>query len=203
MINDFFSELERIIREVDRQKAQEAIDLLFNAWENDKTVFVIGCGGSASTATHFAADLSKTILVPGAKGMKAMALVDNIPLVSAWVNDHGWHTIFKEQLEPWLKKDDVLVGFSVHGGSESDSGVWSQNLVQAMKLAKDRQAKIIGFSGFDGGALAKMSDVGIVVPVDSEPLGTPLIEGFHVVLNHLIIVALKNRIKESLASYEI
>lgn len=203
MEDKFFLELQRIVQEIDKNKIQEVIDILFNAWEKDKTVFVMGCGGSASTATHFTADLSKTILVPGAKGLKAMALVDNIPLVSAWINDYGWNSIFKEQLEPWLGKEDVLVGFSVHGGSGEETNFWSQNLVQAMKLAKERGAKIIGFSGFNGGAMEKMSDASIVVPINSEPLGTPLVEGLHVVLNHFIIVSLKNRIREYLKSYEI
>lgn len=204
MINNFFSELQRIIKETNRQKIQEAIDILFDAWESDRTVFVIGCGGSASTATHFAADLSKTILAPGAKGLKAMALVDNIPLISAWTNDFGWSTIFKEQLETWIKKDDVLVGFSVHGGLwEEEKDIWSQNLVQAMKIAKEREARIIGFSGFSGGAMAKMADVNMLVPINSEPLGTPLVEAFHVVLNHLVVVSLKNKIKEYLRNYEI
>lgn len=204
MINEFFSELERIIKKIDNQKIQKVIDILFDAWENEKTVFVMGCGGSASTATHFAADLSKTILVPGAKGLKAMALVDNIPLVSAWTNDSGWNTIFKEQLEPWLKKDDILVGFSVHGGSgEGEVNIWSQNLVQAMKLAKERKAKIVGFSGFSGGAMTQMANVNIIVPINSEPFGTPLVEAFHVVLHHLVIVSLKNKIKEYLQGYEI
>lgn len=203
MEDKFFSELQRIVQETDRNKIQEVIDILFHAWEKDKTVFVMGCGGSASTATHFAADLSKTILVPGAKGLKAMALVDNIPLVSAWINDYGWNTIFKEQLEPWIKEDDVLVGFSVHGGSGEEANFWSQNLVQAMKLAQERGAKIVGFSGFNGGAMAKIANASIVVPVNSEPLGTPLVEGFHVVLNHLIIASLKDKIKKYTQSYEI
>jgi len=203
MIDAFFEELNRVVKATDRQKIQAATDILFNAWENDKTVFVVGCGGSASTATHFAADLSKTILVPGAKGLKAMALVDNIPLVSAWVNDYGWSTIFKEQLESWLKDGDVLVGFSVHGGSDEESNSWSQNLTQAMILAQEKRAKIIGFSGFDGGAMAKMADVNILVPVNSEPFGTPMTEGFHSVLNHAIIICLKTRIKDYQRSYEI
>lgn len=204
MIDDFFSELQRIIKETDRQKIQEVINILFGAWENNKAVFVMGCGGSASTATHFAADLSKTILVPGAKGLKAMALVDNIPLVSAWVNDYGWNTIFKEQLDPWIQKDDVLVGFSVHGGSTGEgANIWSQNLNQAMSLAREMKAKIVGFSGFDGGAMSKMADVNVVVPIHTEPMGTPLVESFHVVLNHLVIVSLKNKIKEYLQNYEI
>ena len=72
MIDNFIAELQRIIKEIDKQKIMEVINILFDAWEKNKTVFVMGCGGSASTATHFAADLSKTILVPGAKGLKAM-----------------------------------------------------------------------------------------------------------------------------------
>ena len=164
--------------------------------EKDGTVFVMGCGGSASTATHFVCDLAKCTISPGKKRFKATALVDNIPLNSAWTNDSGWGTVFVEQLEPWLTKKDVLVGFSVHGGSgDGDAGPWSQNLVKAMKLAKERGAKIIGFSGFDGGAMKKMADACIVVPIFSEPLGTPIVEGFHVVLHHLICgIILKERV---------
>ena len=157
----------------------------------------MGCGGSASTATHFAADLAKTIMVDGKRGFKAISLVDNIPLVSAWTNDRGWGTVFAGQLEPWLTKNDVLIGFSVHGGSGSgEAGPWSQNLVAAMKLAKERKAKIIGFSGFNGGAMKKMADVCLVVPINSEDYGTPVVEAFHVVLHHGIIYSLKNMIKQ-------
>src|SRR3972149_4087408 len=67
-------------------------------------------------------------------------------LFDTWNNDQGWGSVFSGQLEPWLTKNDVLVGFSVHGGSGADeAGPWSQNLAQAMKLAKERKSKIIGF----------------------------------------------------------
>lgn len=159
----------------------------------------MGCGGSASTATHFAADLAKTTMVDDEPGFKAISLVDNIPLVSAWANDKGWGSIFAGQLEPWLTKNDVLVGFSVHGGSNQgdEAGPWSQNLISAMKLAKQRQAKVIGFSGFNGGAMKKMADVSIVIPINSEPYGTPAVETMHVVLHHSIIFDLKSRIKNT------
>lgn len=176
---------------------QRALKLLFNCWQTGGTVFTMGCGGSASTATHFAADLSKTVIAGNKKGFKAISLVDNIPLVSAWINDKGWGSVFAGQLDQWITQRDVLIGFSVHGGSgEGDAGPWSQNLVQAMRLAKERKAKIIGFTGFDGGAMKKMADVCLVVPVDLEPYGTPVVEAFHVVLHHAIIFALKEMIKE-------
>src|SRR3990167_383544 len=93
----------------DPQYYLEALDILINCYKNKGTVFTMGCGGSASTATHFAADLAKT--VSAGKGFKTISLVDNIPLVSAWTNDYGWESVFEGQLKPWLTDKDVLVGF--------------------------------------------------------------------------------------------
>lgn len=196
LINDYFSELERIIGELEKEKIDRVVELLFEAWQNDKTIFAMGCGGSASTATHFVCDVAKCTIVPDKKRVKAMSLVDNIPLNSAWTNDSGWGSVFKGQLENWLESGDVLVGFSVHGGSGSgEAGPWSQNLVQAMKFAKEKGAKVIGFSGFDGGAMKEMSDVCITVPINTEPFGTPLVESLHPTLHHLICLVLKEKIK--------
>jgi D-sedoheptulose 7-phosphate isomerase len=182
---------------IDSPQYAKVVETLFECYKRRGTVFTMGCGGSASTATHFAADLAKTTRVGKKLGFKAVSLVDNIPLVSAWTNDKGWGSIFAGQLEQWITKTDVLVGFSVHGGTKQgdEAGPWSQNLVSAMKLAQKRKAKIIGFSGFDGGAMATMADVSVVIPVNSEPYGTPVIEAMHVALHHSIIFDLKSRIK--------
>lgn len=182
---------------IESPEYNKILDILFDCYNRGGTVFVMGCGGSASTASHFAADLSKTTMSEHKNGFKAMALVDNIPLVSAWTNDKGWGTIFEGQLRQWLTKDDVLVGFSVHGGSKRGdiAGPWSQNLVAAMQLAKERKSKIIGFAGFDGGAMKKMSDAPLIIPLDSELYGTPVIEAMHVVIHHCLVFDLKERIK--------
>ncbi len=164
----------------------KAVHILLDCYKRKGTVFTMGCGGSASTATHFAADLAKTT-----GGFKAISLVDNIPLVSAYTNDLGWESVFKGQLENWIKKGDVLVGFSVHGGRPD----WSGNLTKAMQFAKKKGAKIIGFSGFDGGAMKKLADACLIINTDSEIYGTPLVEAMHVVLNHAIIFDLRERIK--------
>lgn len=171
---------------VKSEEYTEAIHILLDCYKRKGVVYTMGCGGSASTATHFAADLAKTV-----GGFKAISLVDNIPLVSAYTNDLGWESVFEGQLKNWITKNDVLVGFSVHGGTNK----WSGNLTLAMKLAKKRGAKIIGFSGFDGGAMKKMADVCLTVPTDSEVYGTPLVEGMHVVLAHGIVFDLRERIK--------
>ncbi len=165
---------------------KEIVKILLDCYKNKGTVFTMGCGGSASTATHFAADLAKTV-----GGFKAISLVDNIPLVSAYTNDLGWESVFEGQLKNWITKNDVLVGFSVHGGNKK----WSGNLTKAMKLAKERGAKIVGFSGFDGGVMKELADACLIIPTNSEVYGTPLVESMHVVIIHGLIFQLKERIK--------
>ncbi len=176
-------------------KIQQAADVLFECWQGEGVVFVMGCGGSASTASHFAGDLAKTTIVEGKKRFKSVSLVDTTPLVSAWTNDYGWGSVFAEQLEPWLTDKDVLVGFSVHGGSQEEEKSWSQNLTAAMKLAKKRGSQVIGICGFDGGAMAKLADVNILVPIKTEPYGTPTVESVSVLVHHALIFDLIERIK--------
>jgi D-sedoheptulose 7-phosphate isomerase len=179
---------------VQQQEIAQIIDILYNAWRNKKPVFIVGNGGSASTATHFAADLVKTVISnPGDRGIKAMALVDNIPLVSALTNDWGWGEIYTGQLPNFWESGGVVIGISVHGGSGSDqAGAWSQNILRALQFAKDNNGQAIGLAGFDGGAMKDLCDACVIVPAES----TPLVESFHVVLTHLITFRLKELINQ-------
>jgi len=198
IIDDYLETMEAVVRNLPRRQIQQAVDILHDCWHQGGTVFTLGNGGSASTATHLACDLAKATVVPGQRRLKAVALVDNIPLVSAWTNDSGFASVFAEQLEPWLRAEDVLVALSVHGGSgEGDAGPWSQNLSRAVALAHNRGARVIGLSGFGGGLLRELADVCIVMPIEREPLGTPLVESLHVAVHHLLCVALRERIADS------
>jgi D-sedoheptulose 7-phosphate isomerase len=195
-IDRYLNQMGRIASEISRDAIDAAIEILFDAWRRGNTVFVMGNGGSASTATHLACDLAKYTIVGSKPRFKVIALNDNIPLVSAWTNDNGFGSIFVEQLRPWLARGDVLIGISVHGGSGSgQAGPWSQNLVQAMVLARERGARVVGLSGFNGGAMKEMADICVLVPINEEPLGTPLVESWHVVLHHLICYTLRYRIE--------
>ena len=190
-IERYFAEMETIIHAISRDDMDRAVELLLEAWRKGTTVFIMGNGGSASTATHFACDLSKQTIVEGKRRFKVISLGDNIPLVSAWTNDGGFHTIFEEQLRPFLAEGDVVIAISVHGGAGSDkAGVWSQNIVRAINLAKERGAVTIGLSGFDGGPLKELADVCVVVPFPS----TPQVESFHLALEHLICACLREHI---------
>jgi D-sedoheptulose 7-phosphate isomerase len=198
VIDEYLQAMEEVGRGLPRAEIRRAVDILYVCWRRGGVVFAAGNGGSASTATHLACDLAKATIVPGRQRLKTVSLADNIPLNSAWTNDSGFASVFAEQLEPWLTEKDVLVALSVHGGSEEgDAGPWSQNLPRAVALARQRGARVIGLSGFGGGALARSADVCIVVPIDTEPLGTPLVESWHVVVHHLLCVALRERIEEA------
>jgi len=193
-VPSYLKEVERIARDVSIEDIEKTIGILYEAWRKGNTVFIAGNGGSASTATHFAADLNKYVSSEAPKRFRAFALVDNIPLVSALTNDEGWGEIYSYQLESFMKEGDVYVAISVHGGSGSDkAGPWSQNLLKAVKTTRQKGGKVIGLVGFDGGELRKNADASIVVPADS----TPHVEGFHLVLTHLIAQRLKELISET------
>lgn len=190
-IDRFLQGVEEIARKISRADIDRAIELLYRAWKEGRTVFVAGNGGSAGTATHLAADLVKMTAIPGQPRLRAMSLVDNVPLVSALVNDDGWDNVYTEQLETFFRPGDVLVTISVHGGKGRDkAGAWSQNLMKAIEYVKRRGGTTIGLAGFDGGAMRDVCDACIVVPYDT----TPHVEGFHVVLHHLIAFCLAERI---------
>ena len=192
-IEQYFEEIKKIADTISREDIDRAIELLFDAWKNDNQVFFCGNGGSAGTATHFMCDLFKVTIVKDKKRFKAFCLNDNIPLMTALINDEGFDDLFIEQLKNLYRAGDVLVCLSVHGGSGKDkAGLWSQNLLKAMDYVKKHDGKTIGFSGFDGGAMKDVADVCVVVPFDA----TPHVEAFHVVLQHLIAFRLKEKIAE-------
>src|SRR3989344_2334219 len=165
-IEKYLKETEDIARKIDLKEIQKFITILFECWKNNKKVFTMGNGGSASTASHFAGDLLKTVVndsslkeINSKRGFKAMCLNDNQPALTAWINDSGWDLAYKGLLNTLLEEGDVLILVSVHGGSG-----WSGNLIQAMELAKTRNAKILGLAGFDGGKMKEICDSCIVVP---------------------------------------
>src|SRR5215831_15331440 len=179
-IERYFSEMRQILDTISREDIDRVIERLFAAWREGRTVFLIGNGGSASTATHFACDLSKITVCKGRPRLRAISLCDNPALISALTNDEGFAQIFSEQLRSLMRPRDVLVAISVHGGSGSDkAGLWSQNLLRAMQVARNEfHATLVGFSGFDGGAFRELADICVTVPFAS----TPQVESFHLAL---------------------
>ena len=199
-IDKHMQETWEIIRDINRKDIERFIEILFETWKKGKKVITMGNGGSAGTASHFAADLLKTIAndssmkeISSTRGLKSICLNDNASVLTAWINDSGWDKAYSGLLNTFLEEGDVILLISVHGGSG-----WSGNLNEAMKTAKQRGAKILGLAGFDGGKMKEMCDVCIVVPKNS----TPHTEGFHCVLQHLIVDRLRELVSEYSKSKE-
>ena len=193
-IESYFSDMKKVIETISRDDIDRVVKLLFSAWESGNQVFICGNGGSASTATHFSCDLSKTTIVEGKRRFKVHCLNDNIPLITAIINDEGFDNLFIEQLKNLFQKGDILICISVHGGVGRDkAALWSQNLVKAMRYAKEMKGYTIGLAGFDGGVMKEIADACIVVPINS----TPQVESFHLALEHLISSCLRQKIEES------
>lgn len=193
-IEEYLETTKQIATDVDKQEIENFINILFEAWKSNKKVITMGNGGSSSTASHFTGDLLKTVVndssmkeISSLRGFKSICLNDNQSALTAWINDSGWDNAYSGLLNTLLEEGDVILLVSVHGGSG-----WSGNLVKAMQLAKIKKAKILGLAGFDGGKMKEICDSCIIVPKDS----TPHVEGFHGVLQHLIIFQLKQLISE-------
>lgn len=191
-IDSYLDGMTKIIHTIDRDCIDRAIEMLFRTWRERRSIFLAGNGGSASTASHFAADLTKVTALEGKPRMRVVSLVDNISLVSALTNDNGWEGIYAEQLRSLFNPGDCFIGLSVHGGSGRDkAGLWSQNLLRAMEYVKQRGGVTIGLAGFDGGTMRELADLCIVVPNGM----TSHVESFHVALHHLITFCLAEKIE--------
>ena len=97
-ITNYFSELEQMMQAISLSDLQAVLSILEEAYHNGHRIFVMGNGGSAATASHFALDLAKNTIMPGAPRLKAISLTDHVPLITAWSNDTHYEHIFAEQL---------------------------------------------------------------------------------------------------------
>ena len=165
------------------ERIQEVVDLLLSANYAGSTVFIMGNGGSAATASHFACDLAKGTITPGRPRFRVVALTDNVPLMTAWSNDVSYDNVFADQLSGLMRQADVVVAFSGSGNSP--------NVLQAVEVARRMEGVTIGFSGFAGGRLSTLVDLPVVVPCDC----MEQIEDVHVVLCHLICTVLRERMR--------
>ena len=187
-VDTYLRQTAEIALATDRNDLTRVIDVLFDAYRNDKTIYTCGNGGSAANASHLACDIAKFTWAEGKRRFKCTSLCDNAALISALTNDVGFNRIFLEQLDGQLVAGDVLVCLSVHGGSGADkAGPWSQNLVSAADFAKKAGARVVALLGYDGGALRTMADASVIVPYAAGGhTSTPHVEGFHEVYHHLI-----------------
>jgi D-sedoheptulose 7-phosphate isomerase len=182
IIKKYLSEVSATLEKLPVEGIAQVVELLGQARLNRKRVYIFGNGGSAATASHFASDLSKGAISQGKPRIKAFALTDNVPLLSAWANDTAYENIFAEQLENFIEGGDIAIGISGSGNS--------QNVLNGVKVAKAKGATTIGFIGFDGGKLKELVDIAIVVPNHN----MEQVEDIHLLLEHVITTCLRKGI---------
>src|SRR5215472_12387609 len=134
-----------MLRAISQEHLQQVLLLLEHAYECGHRIFIMGNGGSAATASHFALDLAKNTIIPGAPRLKAISLTDHVPLITAWSNDTHYEHIFEEQLANLIESGDVAIGISASGNSP--------NVINALRLTKQLGGVTIGLLGAGGGML--------------------------------------------------
>lgn len=174
----YLTELKEVLDNFNLGQFEKIVNLVLNAYEDEKQIFTMGNGGSASTASHFACDLNKGCCTNLEKKIKMICLNDNIPTLLAFANDVSYDVVFVEQLKNFLNPGDLVIGISGSGNSE--------NVIKAIHHAKQNNGHTIGFSGFSGGKLARMVDVSFVAKVDD----IQKIEDIHMILVHMIMQAI-------------
>lgn len=182
VVERYLSEAEEAIRGIDRAAARAVVEALFEAWQGDRQIFIIGNGGSASTASHMMNDLGKFTRCETKPRIRAIALTDNVPLLTAYANDQSYDDVFVEPLRMLMRDGDVLVAISGSGNSP--------NVVRAAEYVRGRGNTVIGLCGSPGGRLAELAAIRVIVPASH--IGHQ--EDGHLVLNHAFATALRERI---------
>ena len=174
------AETRDIVAALDPALLERIVEGLAAVRERGGRLFILGVGGSAANASHAVNDFRKIC------GFEAYAPTDNVSALTARTNDEGWSTVFSEWLRgSRLRKEDALLILSV-GGGNLEKNV-SPNLVEALKLAKERGATVIGIVGKDGGYTAQVADAAIIVPTVNPATITPHSEAFQAVVWHLFV----------------
>ena len=180
-IDKYLEETTDIAKKIPKEEIEKAIDILKALKEKEGRLFVIGVGGSAANASHAVNDFRKIA------GIETYAPTDNVSELTARTNDEGWATTFEEWLKvSKIKESDVVMVFSVGGGSETTS----LNIVNALKLAKEKHATIISIVSRDGGYSKKLSDACILIPVVNDSRITPHAEEWQGIIWHLLVNAI-------------
>lgn len=171
----YLEQLKKLIESFPHKQFKKIADMLIWAYKHDKQIFIMGNGGSGATASHFVCDINKGACLNLDKRFKVICLNDNIPSILAYANDLSYADIFVEQLKNFLQFEDVVIGISGSGNSE--------NVIRAVSYAKEKGAKTIGLTGFNGGRLSQIVDIPLVIDIKD----MQKIEDLHLIVVHMLM----------------
>ncbi|MDR1246039.1 MAG: SIS domain-containing protein [Clostridiales Family XIII bacterium] len=174
-IGDYLTLEISVLSDLDIEAINKVMNSLESARRRDATIYIMGNGGSASTASHFVNDFNKGLSEYLEQPFRFVCLNDNIATVMAIANDIGYETVFEFQLRGRVADNDLVIGISGSGNSP--------NVLKAIELAKSVGATTIGLTGHDGGKLASMVDISLHAPV----MSMQVTEDIHMIFDHLMM----------------
>lgn len=192
----YLTELKTLLDKLPLKEISQAADILFECYQADHTVFTFGNGGSGALASHLVADFGKGTHFPGprelatVRRLKAMAVTDNMPMITAWSNDTHYDDVFMRQIENFIQPGDVAMAISGSGNS--------RNVIKALEYARSVGATTIGLGGFGGGKMKELLDCPIIVPSNS----MQQVEDAHLIIGHMVFLNLRSRITAQVATRE-
>ncbi len=187
-LETYARESSELLRNLPLEDIGRVIRVLMEALRRGRFIFVMGNGGSASTASHFANDLGKGEGRGFPRRFKILALTDCVPLMTAWANDTDYEQVFVEQLRNFVAAGDVVMGISGSGNSP--------NVLHALRLGHEVGAVVVGLTGFQGGKLKDLCDHCIIIPSDN----MQHIEDAHLLVLHMIYSAIRDTHMEGIVS---
>ncbi|MFS2187002.1 SIS domain-containing protein [Mucilaginibacter sp. Mucisp84] len=176
-LGDYITRLTDILNKIEVAKLEQVITAMITAFKNGNTIYVVGNGGSAATASHMQADFRFFVRYFSKFRPKIIALTDNVPMITAIGNDNNFDDVFVEQMRGQFVSGDVLIAISASGNSP--------NLVKAAEYANELGGTSIAFVGFLGGKLNEISTIPLYTPNPKGDYGP--IEDVHMILNHIIV----------------
>lgn len=179
-IKTYFGRISKAFLSLSENQITLSVSLLRETLENGATIYLIGNGGSAATASHFATDIGKTVNSKGKSG-KAISLCDNSSVITAISNDLGYDHVFEKQLSILAKPNDLLISISASGNSN--------NLIRAVNYANKNQIISLSLTGFSGGELSNISKFVLHVPTNEGDYGVA--EDCHSILCHYLTEELR------------
>ncbi len=145
---EYINQLKDIASKIERKKINKIVSLIDNVIKKKKFIFICGNGGSAAIASHALCDWTKRL--KKYQNIKIFDLTSNKNLISAISNDDSHDYIFSDQLKVYSSPGDICIFISSSGNSK--------NIIQGIKMAKQKKVKSISLVGFDGGKAKKLSD---------------------------------------------
>jgi len=178
----YLIELTRLLEDFPHENFDKMIQAMMKSYHEERHIFVMGNGGSGSTASHWTCDINKGCCLELEKKFKMICLSDNIPTLMAYGNDLSYDDIFVEPLKNFFKPDDLVIGISGSGNST--------NVLKAIEYATSHGGRTVGLCGFEGGKLNDMVDIPLLAKVND----MQKVEDIHMIIVHICMQAVASEL---------